>query len=89
MTIDAAHKRGIKAAMCGELAGDPSATALLLGLGLDEFSMAAASIPLVKRIIRSTGMEDFRELAEKALASSSYRHVGSLTEAWMVEHNLD
>ena len=89
MTIDAAHKRGIKAAMCGELAGDPSATALLLGLGLDEFSMAAASIPLVKRIIRSTGMEDFRELAEKALASSSYRHVSSLAEAWMVEHNLD
>jgi phosphotransferase system enzyme I (PtsI) len=40
-TIDAAHKRGIKAAMCGELAGDPAAAALLLGLGLDEFSMTA------------------------------------------------
>jgi phosphotransferase system enzyme I (PtsI) len=89
MTIDAAHKKGIKAAMCGELAGDPSAAALLLGLGLDEFSMAAASIPLVKRIIRSADMEDFRDLAERALAASSYRHVASLAEAWMAEHNLD
>jgi phosphotransferase system enzyme I (PtsI) len=89
MTIDAAHRKGIKAAMCGELAGDPAAAALLLGLGLDEFSMAAAAIPLVKRIIRSTDMEDFRALAEKALASSSYRHVASLAEAWMAEHNLD
>jgi phosphotransferase system enzyme I (PtsI) len=89
MTIDAAHKRGIKAAMCGELAGDPSAAALLLGLGLDEFSMAAASIPLVKRIIRSTDREDFRDLAERALASSSWQHVASLAEAWMAEHNLD
>ncbi|MDR1899402.1 MAG: phosphoenolpyruvate--protein phosphotransferase [Treponema sp.] len=89
MTIDAAHKRGIKAAMCGELAGDPSATAILLGLGLDEFSMAASSIPLVKRIIRSTSLEDCRELAEKALASSSYQHATSLAEAWMAEHNLD
>ncbi|MDR2159078.1 MAG: phosphoenolpyruvate--protein phosphotransferase [Treponema sp.] len=89
MTIDAAHRKGIKAAMCGELAGDPSATALLLGLGLDEFSMAAAAIPLVKRIIRSADREDFRELAEKALASSSYRHVTTLAEGWMAEHNLD
>jgi phosphotransferase system enzyme I (PtsI) len=45
-TIDAAHGRGIPAAMCGELAGDPHATAILLGLGLDEFSMSASSIPL-------------------------------------------
>jgi phosphotransferase system enzyme I (PtsI) len=41
-TIDAAHEKGIKAAMCGELAGDPSAAALLVGLGLDELSMTAS-----------------------------------------------
>jgi phosphotransferase system enzyme I (PtsI) len=84
-TIDAAHKRGIKAAMCGELAGDPSATALLLGLGLDEFSMTASSIPLIKRIIRSVSLESCRALVEKALGCTSYRHVTDLIDAWTAE----
>jgi phosphotransferase system enzyme I (PtsI) len=85
MTIDAAHQRGIRAAMCGELAGDPSVTPLLLGLGLDEFSMTASSIPQVKRIIRGASMEKCRTLAGKALRSTSYHHVNSLVEAWMAE----
>jgi phosphotransferase system enzyme I (PtsI) len=86
MTIDAAHRRGIRAAMCGELAGDPSVTALLLGLGLDEFSMASSSIPQVKKIVRGTRMEKCRALAEQALACTSYHHINSLLENWMKEH---
>jgi phosphotransferase system enzyme I (PtsI) len=82
MTIDAAHKQGIKAAMCGELAGDTTATALLLGLGLDEFSMTAANIPQVKKIIRGTSMEDCTSLAEKALSCESWREVESLVSSW-------
>jgi phosphotransferase system enzyme I (PtsI) len=85
MTIDAAHKRGIKAAMCGELAGDPSVTALLLGFGLDEFSMTASSIPQVKRIIRGATMASCRALAEKALNCSSYQQVNALVKEWMAE----
>ncbi|GHT94087.1 phosphoenolpyruvate-protein phosphotransferase [Spirochaetia bacterium] len=81
--IDAAHEQGIKAAMCGELAGDPSFSALLLGLGLDEFSMTASAIPQVKRIIRGATIAGCRVLAEKALACESYLHVTALTDAWM------
>ncbi|MDR3114796.1 MAG: phosphoenolpyruvate--protein phosphotransferase [Treponema sp.] len=84
--IQSAHEKGITAAMCGELAGDPSATALLLGLGLDEFSMTAQSIPQVKRIIRGVTLESCRILAEKALQCTSYHHVTLLVEAWMAEH---
>jgi len=84
--IDAAHARGIKAAMCGELAGDPSATAILLGLGLDEFSMTASSIPQIKGIIRGTNIESCRKLAAKALNGRSIAEVRALVQAWMEEN---
>jgi phosphotransferase system enzyme I (PtsI) len=82
-TIDAAHKRGIKAAMCGELAGDPSMTPLLLGLGLDEFSMAAPSIPRVKHIIRQVRFSDCEVLAGEALACTTYRQSNKLLQDWV------
>ncbi|MDR3343594.1 MAG: phosphoenolpyruvate--protein phosphotransferase [Treponema sp.] len=85
-TIDAAHKQGIKAAMCGELAGDPSATVLLLGLELDTFSMTASAIPQVKQIIRGVDLESCRVLANKALECTSYHHVTGLVAAWMADH---
>jgi phosphotransferase system enzyme I (PtsI) len=80
--IDAAHERGIKAAMCGELAGDPSATALLLGMGLDEFSMTASSIPLVKKVIRGTSLESCKALAEECLRGKSIAEVRASVNAW-------
>jgi phosphotransferase system enzyme I (PtsI) len=84
-TIDAAHSQGIAAAMCGEMAGDPGMTALLLGLGLDEFSMAAPSIPHVKRIIRSVTLHESRLLAEELLKGSSFKANDALLKAWMAE----
>ena len=84
-TIDAAHKEGIKAAMCGEMAGDPAVTVLLLGLGLDEFSMTASSIPLVKRIIREVSAADCRELAAEMLKGVSFTANDALIKAWMAE----
>lgn len=66
--IDASHAHGKWTGMCGELAGDERATLLLLGMGLDEFSMSAISIPLIKKIIRNTNFKDASELAEQALA---------------------
>jgi phosphotransferase system enzyme I (PtsI) len=89
MTIDAAHKRGIKAAMCGEMAGDMKATALLIGLGLDEFSMTASSIPLVKQVVRGVTQKNCRSLADAALACESYRDVEALVKGWMKEQLLD
>ncbi len=85
-TIDAAHAAGIKAAMCGELAGDPLAAAVLLGLGLDEFSMTPQSIPLVKKIVRGSTLKDCKELAERVMECSSYHAVRALAETWMAEH---
>jgi len=84
--INAAHAQGIKAAMCGELAGDPSATAILLGLGLDEFSMTASSIPRIKEIIRATSYESCVKLAAKALNRRSISEVRALVQEWMEEN---
>jgi phosphotransferase system enzyme I (PtsI) len=74
-TIDEAHSAGIMAAMCGELAGDPKASTVLLGLGLDEFSMSASQIPLVKQIIRKANVEKCRALAKKILTCKTVRDV--------------
>jgi phosphotransferase system enzyme I (PtsI) len=82
-TIDAAHQRGIPAAMCGELAGDPNATAILLGLGLDEFSMSAPSIPKVKRVVRGTSAAECVDLAQSVLRQRSYREIEETVRTWM------
>ncbi len=67
-TIDAAHKHDKWVGMCGELAGDVQAVPLLLGLGLDEFSMAPSSIPAVKQAIRKWSMEQCKKVAREALS---------------------
>ena len=66
--IDASHAEGKWTGMCGELAGDVRATALLLGMGLDEFSMSAISVPHVKKLARSISYADAKALADEALA---------------------
>lgn len=76
--IDASHVAGKWTGMCGELAGDESATLLLLGMGLDEFSMSAMSIPAVKKIIRNTNYSDVKALAEKALAVATAAEIEAL-----------
>ncbi len=79
LTIDNAHAAGIGVAMCGELAGDPMAALVLLGLGLDEFSMSPASVPEVKRVIRSVTSEEASAFAREALSMGS----GAEIEAWV------
>ena len=69
--IDMGHAQGSVVSMCGEMASDPYAAALLLGLGLDEFSMSAASIPAVKDVIRALSYEGARALAEEVLKLGS------------------
>ncbi|WP_042349121.1 phosphoenolpyruvate--protein phosphotransferase [Bacillus massiliigorillae] len=65
--IDAAHKEGKWAGMCGEMAGDEIAIPLLLGLGLDEFSMSATSILKARSQIKNLSKADMEKLAEQAL----------------------
>ncbi len=71
MTVDAAHANGIWAGVCGEIAGDPVLTPLLLGLGVDELSAAPAVLDQVKYMIRRVKLDEARELAKFALASES------------------
>lgn len=83
MIIDRAHAAGIPVAMCGELAGDPFATVILLGLGLDTFSMSASRIPEVKEIIRAVTMSEAREIVETILGMESYADIDRHIRAWM------
>lgn len=81
MTIQAAHAHHIWAGVCGELAGEVIAVPLLLGLGLDEFSMAPASVPSIKRAIRRCSQLECKKIAERALAASSIAEVVELLTA--------
>lgn len=65
MVIDASHKEGKWTGMCGEMAGDEIAIPLLLGLGLDEFSMSATSILPARSQLRSLSKKEMEQLAEK------------------------
>lgn len=78
--IDASHKEGIFTGMCGEMAGDPMATLILVGLGLDEFSMSALSISQIKKIIRSFSFEQAKEIAEKALTLETPEEIKQMIE---------
>jgi phosphotransferase system enzyme I (PtsI) len=71
MTVDAAHQRGIRVAICGEMAGDPVLVPLLIGLGVDELSTAPAGLAPVKYLIRRLISSEVRTLAESALQSES------------------
>ena len=82
MVIDAAHQEGKWAGMCGEMAGDQIAIPLLLGLGLDEFSMSATSILPARHLISKLNQEDMKELAAKALQMSSNESVVELVESY-------
>lgn len=68
MTIDGAHKEGKWAGMCGEMAGEPDAAAILLGLGLDEFSMSATSILKARKVINSLSKKEMEDVAAKCLS---------------------
>jgi phosphotransferase system enzyme I (PtsI) len=78
MTIDAAHRQGKSVAMCGEMAGDTRLTPLLVGLGLDEFSMNAAALEDVKRIIHESSFAECQKLAKKALRCAGPEEVAAL-----------
>lgn len=78
MVIEAAHAEGKWVGMCGEMAGDATAIPLLLGLGLDEFSMSATSILSVRSQIKKLSMEEMKTLAEQALGCSTADEVVDL-----------
>ncbi|BBK35467.1 phosphoenolpyruvate-protein phosphotransferase [Allostella sp. ATCC 35155] len=78
--VTAARERGIPISVCGEIAGDPRFTALLLGLGLRELSMSPGSLPRVKERLRAIDAAEAQGLAARALTAHDAAHVMVLVE---------
>jgi len=73
--IDAGKKAGIPVSMCGEMAADPIYAIVLLGLGLEIFSMNPSSVPVIKNVIRSVRYRDCRRIAEAALTKRTAQEI--------------
>lgn len=79
-TIDAGHAAGIKVGMCGEFASDPKALKVLLGFGLDEFSMSSGAISEVKAELRASSYAECKELADKVAVATHIAEIEALLE---------
>ena len=87
--IDAAHAKGKWVGLCGEMAGELLAIPILLGLGLDEFSMNPPAIPFAKRLIRAISMENARDVAETALNLKGDQEIREYVQRAVPEVNRD
>ena len=85
MTCDAAKKAGIPVGICGEMGGDPTATVVLLGLGIDEMSMSVSSIPIVKKIIRNVSFKEAENVVEQIMKIGSGTEITKYLEKWYNE----
>jgi phosphoenolpyruvate-protein kinase (PTS system EI component) len=86
--IAAAHAQDKWVGLCGELAGEPLAVPILLGLGLDEFSVSPPAIPLVKQTIRALSLDEARAVAQQALALESAEAIRELVQARVPAANV-
>jgi len=75
MVIESAHRNNIWVGLCGEMAGNPYATPLLLGMGIDEFSVIPSVLPEIKHIVRSFSFKEAEELARRALDAKTHEEV--------------
>ncbi len=73
--VDAAHSNGIRVALCGATAGEPLYAIVLLGLGLDELSMAPVALPAVRRVLRQTSYQQAAQLADELMALATVEEV--------------
>jgi phosphotransferase system enzyme I (PtsI) len=83
MTAEAAHRHHIWVGVCGEMAGDPVLAPILLGLGMDELSVAPIHVPHIKYLIRRVKLKEARELAEFALECEGGSEVLARAEAYV------
>jgi len=89
LVVEAGHNAGIKVAMCGEMAGEPAYSLILLGLGLDELSMTPLAIPRVKKIIRGSTLKESRELLDRAMTFSTFREIEEYVRRYMIKRFPD
>lgn len=83
--VEGGHEAGIPVSMCGEMAGEPKYAYVLLGLGLDELSMNAASIPRVKRIVRKSVAYEAKEFSGSLLAHGTAEEIGKILQRKLEE----
>ncbi|MGQ9854589.1 MAG: phosphoenolpyruvate--protein phosphotransferase [Candidatus Oleimicrobiaceae bacterium] len=83
--VEAGHERGIWVGMCGEMASDPLATMLLVGLDLDELSVSPVDLPRVKEIVRTISYEEARQVAERVLRMRTAGEIKSYLQGVMRE----
>ncbi len=83
--VETAHRHDIWAGVCGEMCGDPVGAVVLLGLGLDEFSMSPYLLPEIKTILRSVSFAEAKALADKAVQLSTAADVRSFVEERIVK----
>jgi phosphotransferase system enzyme I (PtsI) len=74
--------------MCGEMAGNIYSLPILLGLGLDEFSMSATSIPKARKIINNLSFNECQKLAQKTLELETVEQVNNLVTNFLKQKNL-
>ena len=83
--VQSAHQAGIPVAICGEMAAEPVYALILLGLGLDEFSMNPVSIPRVKKVLRMSRFEETRSLVEQLFQFSTASEIECFVRSWMAK----
>jgi len=83
--VRSGHEAGIPVAICGEMAAEPIYAVVLLGLGLDEFSMNPLSIPKVKKVLRMSKLEEARLLVEQLFQFSTASEIEAFLRDWMVK----
>jgi len=89
MVVQSAHQVGIPIAICGEMAADPLHVLILLGMGLEEFSMNPSSIPKVKKILRMVRYEEIKGLVEKLFRFSTALDIKRYLRGWVKERFPD
>ncbi len=87
--VQSAHQAGIPVAICGEMAAEPAYALVLLGLGLDEFSMNPVAIPKVKKVLRMARYEETQTLVERVLQLSTGEEIECYVRNWMAERFPD
>jgi phosphotransferase system enzyme I (PtsI) len=86
LTVEAARKRKIHVSVCGEMAGDPLSVPILVGLGIDEFSVSPNMIPEVKRIIRSVTFDECRALLRRVSRYRTTQEIETEIDAFLKAH---
>jgi phosphotransferase system enzyme I (PtsI) len=83
--VDGAHGKGVKVSVCGEMAGDPIFSSLLIGLGVDELSVAPSSYAEIKYLIRHLSVERAREMADESLRLCNPIRIYQILKAFYIE----